>query len=291
MSTSSRVQGQPEHIKQEGKRAVRKATTSPLMENLLRLGYVARGLIYGIIGVLALQVATGSGGALTDTQGAIGYIGKSPLGNLLLFVVLAGLIGYGLWGLIRAVVDPLHKGSDAKGIAARIGYVVSGVSYLLLAFVTYSLIKGRAPASSGSQTAQTQQLLGSILSKPWGAWVALIISFIVIAIGLSYIYQGLNARFDKQYDPYALSNEQRKWMIRLGRFGTAARGVVFALIGAFLFLAAYRHDPSQAQGIDGALAALLHQPYGPFLLGVVALGLIAFGLYSAMSGVWLRLRR
>ena len=289
MSTSSKVQGQPERIKQEGKRAVRKATTSPLMENLLRLGYVVRGLIYGIIGVLALQVVTGGGGALTDTQGAIAYIGKSPLGNLLLFVVLAGLIGYGLWGLIRAVVDPLHKGSDAKGIAARIGYAISGVSYLLLGFVTYNLIKGRA--TTGSQTAQTQQFMGALLSKPWGAWVALVISFIVIAVGLSYIYQGLNAQFDKQYDPYALSNEQRKWMIRLGRFGTAARGVVFALVGAFLFLAAYRHDPSQAQGIDGALAALLHQPYGPFLLGVVALGLIAFGLYSAMSGVWLRLKR
>ena len=80
-------------------------------------------------------------------------------------------------------------------------------------------------------------------------------------------------------------------MVRLGRFGTAARGLVFTLIGVFLFLAAYQHDPSRAQGIDGALAALLRQPSGPWLLGIVALGLIAFGFYSALSGVWLRLKR
>jgi len=88
-----------------------------------------------------------------------------------------------------------------------------------------------------------------------------------------------------------LSSNQRKWIDRLGRFGTAARGVVFTLVGMFLFLAAFHHDPSHAKGIDGVLTALLHQPYGAWLLGVVALGLVAFGIYSAMSGLWLRLKR
>ncbi len=288
---STRIQGQPSSIKQEGKKVVRKATTSPLMENLLRLGYIVRGLVYGVIGVLALQVATGTGGALTDTKGAIAYLGRSPLGNLLLYAVLAGLIAYGLWGLIRADVDPLHKGTTAKGIAARVGYAVSGISYLFLAYLTFGLITGRTPAAAGSQTAQAQQMTASILSKPWGLWVVVIVSLAIIGAGVTQIYQGLSASFDKQYAPYALSYEERKWLIRLGRFGTAARGLVFLLIGVFLFQAGYQQNPSQAKGIDGALAALLHQPYGSLLLGVVALGLIAFGLYSAFSGVWLRLRR
>jgi hypothetical protein len=262
------------------------------MEYMLRLGYVVRGLLYGVIGLLALQVVMGVGGRFTDAQGAIAFIGQSALGNILLYAVLVGLIGYGLWGLIRAAVDPLHKGTDTKGVLARVGYAVSGVSYLFLAFATWNLIKGQATAAhSGAQAAQTQQLAGSLMAKPWGVWVVALIGLIVIAAGLVQIYQGFSATFDRQYNAYALNSNQRKWMVRLGRFGVAARGVVFTLIGIFLFLAAYKHDPSQAQGIDGTLAALLHQPYGPLMLGIVALGLIAFGLYSALSGVWLRLKR
>ena len=194
--------------------------------------------------------------------------------------------------MIRAVFDPLHKGTDAKGIAERVGYAVSGLSYMLLAFATYGLITGGASAArNGAQAAQTQQTTASILSKSWGPWVVGIAAVILIGVGLSQIFQGLRPDFERQFQPYALSSSQRKWIDRLGRFGTASRGVVFTLVGMFLFLAAYHHDPSQAKGIDGVLAALLHQPYGAWLLGVVALGLVAFGIYSAMSGIWLRFKR
>jgi hypothetical protein len=118
-----------------------------------------------------------------------------------------------------------------------------------------------------------------------------IVGLIVIVIGLTYIIQGFQGNFDQLFSPYSLSPNQRKWFIQSGRFGTAARGLVFAMIGVFLFLAAFRRDAQQAQGIDGVLATLLHQPYGPWLLGIVAAGLIAFGIYSAMSGIMLRFRR
>lgn len=292
MSINSRIQGRADNLKQEGKKVAREATTSPLVETLLRLGYVVRGVVYGVIGLLALQMVVGGGGKLTDTQGAIAVIGKTPLGGVLLYVILAGLVGYGLWGLIRAIVDPLHKGTDAKGIAERVGYAISGISYLLLGLATFSLITGGASAArSGAQAAQTQQITGTILSKPWGAWVVALVALIVMGAGVLQIYQGFHPSFDQQFKPYALSSGQRKWIARVGRFGAAARGLVFTLIGLFLFLAAYHNDPSRAQGIDGVLASLLHQPYGPWLLGVVALGLIAFGVYSALSGFWLRLKR
>jgi uncharacterized membrane protein len=262
------------------------------METLMRLGYVARGLVYGVIGALAFQVALGVGGALADPQGAIVALGKTPLGGTVLYGVLVGLIGYALWGIIRGVFDPLHKGADAKGIAERVGFAVSGLSYMLLAFATYGLITGgTAAAHNGAQTAQTQQTAGSILSKSWGPWVVGLAAVIAIGIGLLQMFKGLRPNFERQFQPYALSSNQRKWIDRLGRFGTAARGVVFTLVGMFLFLAAYHHDPSQAKGIDAVLAALLGQPYGPWLLGVVALGLVAFGIYSAMSGLWLRFKR
>jgi Domain of Unknown Function (DUF1206) len=292
MSVNTSIKGRAKNLEQHGKRAAHGASTSPLMQYLMRAGYVARGLVYGIIGVLAFQVVLGGGGTLADPQGAIVAIGKTPLGGVVLYAVLVGLVGYGLWGLVRAIFDPLHKGTDPKGIAERVGYAVSGISYLLLALSTYGLITGGAAAArNGAQTAQTQNTAGTLLAQPWGAWVLGLAAVIIIVVGSLQIYKGLQNTFDQQFTVYALNSSQRKWITRLGQFGTAARGLVFTLVGVFLFLAAYNNDASRAQGIDGVLSALLRQPAGPWLLGVVALGLIAFGLYSVMSGIWLRLKK
>ncbi len=290
MSINSKLQGKAANLKADTKRVTSRATMSPVVENWVRLGYVARGVVYAMIGLLALQAAIGGGGALTDPQGAIATMGKTPVGGLVQYIILAGMVGYGLWGLIRAIFDPLHKGTDAKGIAMRVGYAISGISYLLLGLFTYDLIKGTGAHGKG-QTAQTQLTVGTILSKPWGAWVIAIVALIVVGDGLWQIRQGTYQAFSDQYKIYALSAYRRKWIERLGRFGIAARGVVFALIGFFLFVAAYTHNPNNAQGIDGVLRSLMHQSYGPWLVAVVALGLIAFGVYSALSGFWLRIRR
>jgi hypothetical protein len=277
--------------KRAGARATREVTTSRLMETLMRLGYIVRGLVYGAIGVLAFRVALGRGGTLTDPQGAIATLGRSALGGILLYGILVGLVGYALWSLIRAGFDPLHEGGGTKGVLQRVGHAVSGVSYLLLAYGTYSLIRGGRAAAAGTQSGQTQQATASILAKPGGVWAVGIVAVALTAAGLLQVYNGLRPDFKRQFEAYALSPGQRRWVHRLGRFGTAARGLVFTLTGVFLFLAAYRHNANQAKGIAGVLAALLQQPYGPWLLGIVALGLVAFGIYSAMSGLWLRFAR
>ncbi len=291
MSINSKMGARAASLRADSQKVAREATASPMVETLLRLGYVVRGMVYGVIGLLALQVVIGSGGALTDTQGAIAAMGQTPLGQVLLYIVLAGLVGYGLWGLIRALADPLHKGVSPKGIAERLGFAISGISYLMLGWATFNLITGRGAAASGTQTAQAQQAVGAVLSKPWGVWVVAAIALAITGAGVLQIFQGTRPAFIQQYKPYALSGSRRKWIIRLGRFGVAARGLVFALVGFFLLLAAYYHDPAHAQGIDGVLKSLLQQPYGPWLLALVAAGLIAFGIYSALSGLWLRLKR
>ncbi len=283
MSTHSSIRRNAGNLKQEGKQVVRAAATSPLMEKLIRLGYVARGLVWGVIGLLALQVATGNGGKITDQQGAIAAVGTTPLGRVLLYVMLIGLVGYALWGLIRAVVNPLHAGHDAKGIAERLGSLVSGISYGLLAVATYGLLTAKAPAATGgAQGAQTQQATASILTQPWGPAVVALAGAIVIGVGLFHISTAFRHRFNPQFQLALRTLNARKWIERLGRFGTAARGVVFTLIGVYLLQAAVQHNARRAQGIDGVLTAMLHQPFGPWLLAVVAAGLIAFGIYSAM---------
>lgn len=275
-----------------GQQVARQATTSPLAENMMRLGFIVRGLVYGTIGVLALQVAVGGRGTVADSQGAIVTMSKTPFGSFLLVIILIGLVGYSLWGVVRALFDVLHKGSDMKGLAARAGYAISAVSYGFLALATFGLLTGAASAASnGSQTTQTQQTTASILSYSWGPWAIGIVALLMMGGGLVQVVQGLRADFDQQFQPYALDENQRKWLERLGRFGTAARGLVFTGVGLFLLLAALYHDPKEARGIDGVLTSLLHQPYGPWLMGIVALGLVAFGIYSAASGIWLRFKR
>ena len=275
-------------IKAEVKKAGKKAEFSPLMEALTRIGYGTRGLIYIIMGLLAVQVALGKGGALASPLGAIAKIGKQPGGMVLLWVVLLGLISYSLWGVVRAVFDPLHKGNDMKGLIARAGFLVSAFGYAILILPTYGYITGKSLASSGSQS---QKMITTIMAMPWGRWAIGIIGLAALATGLYQIYLGFKAGFDRQFETYALTPEQVKLATDVGRFGTAARGVVLTLVGGLIVLAAYRANPSQPIGMDAALATLLHQPYGIWLLGIVAVGLIAFGCYSMLSAFWFRLKR
>ena len=289
---NTRIHESERKIQQKVKTVASQATISPVMETLLRLGFIVRGLIYGVMGLLAFQVVLGRGGKLTDPQGAIAAIGNTTFGGILLYGILVGLAAYGLWGLIRAIFDPLHKGTDAKGSVERIGFAISGFSYLGLGFATYNLIQGRASAAqNGAQSAQLQHTAGAILSKPWGGWVVGFAAILMIIAGYLEMKKGFDHGFHQQFNSYALTNDQRKIITRIGRFGEFARGVVYTLIGLFLLVAAYTNNPSKAQGIDGVFSSLLQQPFGPWLLGIVALGLIAFGFYSMMSGVLLRLKR
>ena len=275
-------------IKADVKRAGRNAAYSPLMETLARVGYGVRGLLYIMTGFLALQVALGKGGSPTDMQGAIAAIGKQPGGMVFLWVILIGLISYSLWGVVRAVFDPLHKGSDMKGLLARGGFLFSAASYALLIPGTYGLVSG---SGSGSSSGASQQSLSKIMASPVGHWAIGLIGLAVIAGGVHQIIEGFNNSFDKQFQTYAMNAEEVKIATQLGRFGTATRGFIFALIGVLMCLAVYQSSSNQIIGIDTVLKTILSQPFGIWLLGIVAVGLIAFGIYSMLSAAWFRLRR
>jgi hypothetical protein len=269
------------------KNSAHNAAFSPVMEVLTRLGYGVRGVIYIVMGILAVQVALGKGGALASPQDAIAAIGKQPAGMILLWVVLIGILAYSVWGLVRAIWDPLHKGSDTKGILTRIGYLASAVGYAFLAYTTYGFINGASQSASGSPA----KLLASVMAMPMGRWAIALVGLIVVVVGLYQIMLGIKAGFEKQFQTYDLTPKEAKLATDVGRFGTAARGVVFALVGGLIFLAAYNSNPSQPVGMDAALATLLHQPYGIWLLGIIAVGLVAFGFYSLLGAIWFRFKR
>jgi hypothetical protein len=275
-------------IKADAKKAAKDAAFSPLMERLARLGYGVKGFLYIAIGFISIAGALGKSSTPADQLGAIVAFSKLPYADLLLWIILIGLISYSAWGVIRAVLDPFHKGSDLKGLLARGGYLVSAVTYASFALPTYHMILGARGAAGANGTVQ---LVSKVMNMPMGRWIVGLIGVAAIAAGLYQIYTGYKMDFEKQFKPYALTAEQLRIAKQLGRFGTMARGLVFALVGFFVTLAAYQANASHAKGFDGALDYLAKQPYGIWLLGIVALGLIAFGIYSVMSAAWLKLKR
>lgn len=255
------------------------AQVADWVERLARLGYAAKGLVYAIVGLLAVQAATSARGRTTDTQGALQTIAAQPFGQILLGLVAIGLVGYVLWRIVQAIYDPEGKGRDAKGIAQRIGYVLNGAVYAGLAFSALKLAIG-SQVSSGNAT---QDSTAQLLAQPFGQWLVGTVGAAVIGISFYQFYDAYKASFRRRLNLYQMSANEQTWATRIGRFGLAARGVVLALTGIFLIQAARDSNPQAAQGLDGALQTLAQQPQGPWLLGLVALGLIAYGTHMGVQ--------
>ena len=256
------------------------------VERLARLGYLAKGIVYAIVGVLAVQAAFGAGGQTTDTKGALSAIAAQPFGKFLLALLTVGLIGYVVWRFVQAVQDPEHKGDDAKGWATRLGYAVSGLIYASLAFTSIGLIRGSGGGGGGNSK---QDWTARLLAQPFGQWLVGLVGAFVIGLGFYQLYQAYKAKFRKQMKLQEMSPTEETWATRIGRFGLGARGVVFCIIGFFLLQAARQSDASQVRGLDGALQSLAQQPYGPWLLGIVALGLVAYGIHMAVQARYIRI--
>jgi len=288
MNKASTKQNPVKAVEREGKRAAKQAAYNPWMERLTRLGYAVKGFLYVAIGFIAIASALGKSKTPADQLGAISTFAKLPNADIILWIILIGLISYSLWGVIRAVLDPFHKGTDAKGLLARAGFLVSAATYASFVLPTYDLIRGARHASSSTSTAH---MVSRLMDMPMGRWLVGAIGVAAVLAGLYQIYSGIKQNYDEVFKTYALSAEQLKIARQMGRYGTIARGIVFALVGFFLALAAYQARPGTAQGLNGALKYLGQQPYGLYLLLIVALGLIAFGLYSFMNAAWFRMQR
>lgn len=267
----------PENIKQP----VREVASHLWVERLARLGYAAKGLVYFIVGLLAAQAAFGSGGKTTDTSGALETIVTQPFGKFLLCIVTLGLIGYALWRFVQTILDPENSGQQMNGkrIAKRLGYAFSAIAYLSLAATSIKLIIGSSTGNSDSVEDWTVYFL----NKPFGRWLVLLLGLTVVGVGISFLYQAYKGKFRRHFKLNQMTRSEQIWAMRLGRFGIAARGIVFGIIGIFIMVAAIQLDGTQARGLGGALASLAQQPFGPWILGIVAFGLIAYGIYSVIE--------
>lgn len=265
---------------------VQQAAYHPWVERLARFGFAAKGIVYFVVGLLAAQAAFTTGGRTTDTSGALATIVNQPFGNFLLALITIGLVGYVLWRIVQTVFDPEHsgEGTSAKRVAQRIGYAFSAIAYTGLAWTAIQLIRGIGSAGGDA----TQDWTARFMAQPFGRWLVGLAGLVVIGVGISYLYQAYKAKFRDHFKRYQMSEAEWTWAKWLGQFGIAARGVVFGIIGLFLTLAAFHSNAREARGLGGALATLAQQPFGPWLLGVVALGLMAYSVYSVIEARYRR---
>jgi len=258
-----------------------RAQHSEQFEWLARAGFIARGLIYAIVGVLALELALGVGGRTTNQRGALETVARQSFGTVLLVVVAVALAGYSLWRLSHALLGggPQKRDSGLERVAA----LGSGVAYAIICALAVEILIGAG--SGGGAPRATAGVLG----WPGGTWIVAIAGVVLGGVGLYQGYRAITADFLRASRTEAMGPAARRWVIWVGTIGHLARMVVFGMIGVLLVVAAVQYDPHRAVGLDGALATLAHGSAGPALLGVVAAGLVAFALYSFSDARYRRL--
>jgi hypothetical protein len=264
-----------------------RAAPKASLERLSRWGLVVRGILYFVPGVSALQWALGHHGQPMTQASTIAAIGHQPLGRVLLVVVALGLAGYAAWGVVRALFDPQHRGHGLAGVALRIGYATSAVAYAGLLVATLRLLGGTPVRVTAAQDWSV-----AVLARPFGGVLVAVIGLCwIFGSGIAQIVTGWHGTFKRDLALERLGRIERGWAITTGRIGLVSRGCVYTIIGVLLVAAAFRVAPDSSTGLEGALIELAHQPFGLTLLGAAGLGLMTFGIYSAMCARWMRMNR
>jgi uncharacterized protein DUF1206 len=264
------------------RQAAQRVSDSRFMSGLGRAGLAARGVMYVLIGTLAVLVAFGQAGHEADGSGALRLVAQTPFGGFALWLLVAGFSGMALWGLSEAVSGA--SGPDGRKAPARLAALGRAVVY---GFVVFSILKyalGVGAPESGDQ--RSKDLTAEAMKLPGGQVFVALVGAAFVGGALALAYSAVKKKFLKTLDLAAVSLTTRRAVERLGQVGGIARGTVFAMVGVFLVVSAAQYQPGEAKGVDSALRAVARAPAGPFLLVLVAAGLITFGVYSFCEARW-----
>jgi Domain of Unknown Function (DUF1206) len=262
--------------------AGRRAARSRYLGLLARAGFAARGVLYTIIGCIAIGIAFGHWRNQADSAGAVRLVAATPIGLIALWLLAAGFIGLALWRLAEAAYGGPGPGEHER--SSRLAALGKAVVYGALAFTAVKYAIGAGAPKSSNQ--QSTDLTASLLRHPGGQAVVVALGLALIVGGAYVAYSSWRRDFLKQLSLAGASHRTRRVVIWLGQVGGIARGVVFAAVGAFLVVAGVKAQPGQAKGVDATLRAFAQTPLGPWLLVVVAAGLVMFGLYSYCEARW-----
>jgi hypothetical protein len=259
----------------------RRASDSPAARALARAGLTARGVLYILIGWVAILLAVGQTSQQADQQGALQLLAGQPYGLVSLWLLGIGFAGYALWRLSEAAFGVTGEGN---GAGPRLKSLARALIYAGFAYLTFKVISG----AQGSQTGRQQDLTATVMHHTGGRWLVGIVGLVIVIVGLVLVLEGLRRKFMKYLQTPQMSPRTRRVVEWLGVIGTAARGLVFALTGVLVIEAAVTYAPAKAGGIDKALLTLRNQPFGEFLLILAAVGLVIFGVYGLCEARWRR---
>jgi hypothetical protein len=255
----------------------RRAGRSRWVEGLGRAGLVAKGVLYAVIAILAIKVAVGARGDDPGKEGALRTIAAQPFGRVLLAILAVGLAGYAAWRLAQGLLDRDGEGERAKALAKRAGNVAKGFWYGGLCVLTVLKIAGAESESGGGS--QEDRATSGVLGLPFGRYLVFAVAAGFVGAALFNGYRAVTCNFRKKLETHEMSEAEETAATGVGVVGHLARFVVFGLIGAFLAKAAWEFDPQEAAGLDTALYEVARQPYGGFLLGTLAVGLLAYAVF------------
>jgi hypothetical protein len=255
-----------------------------MIERLARLGYASIGIVYMIVGVFAVRAGMGQRGSAGGHKDAFAFILHQPFGRGMLAIIAAGLAGYVLWRFVSAFADSEHRGNDVKGLGIRAASVFRGLLYSGMALEVMRMVARNSSRGSGGSEQEAEHKTGLLLQQPYGRWLVALAGLGVLSYGAYQLYAAWDAKLSKRISLGELDARVRGKVIAISRFGIAARGLVFLIIGGSLLLAALRHNAETAHGTAGALREL-----PPPLLIVAGLGLAAYGVYALVNAKYRRI--
>jgi uncharacterized protein DUF1206 len=259
----------------------RQAANSETLTKAARLGFVAKGLVYALIGVLAFQVALG-GSERADQKGALQKVAEQPFGTFVLWLMVIGFTGYALWRFSEAAWGRRDEIDEKKRTVKRLGSAANGLVYLGFGILALRTATGGSSTDQSTWTAK-------VLDHSGGRTLVVIAGLVVIGIAIGLTARGLKTDFEKHLNTGQMSPRTYDAVRRLGQVGYVARGAVFALVGVFIIKAAVDHEPGKSGGFDTALKSVADAPFGQFLLLAAAVGLICFGVYCLAEARYRRL--
>jgi hypothetical protein len=258
-----------------------------MVERLARLGYASIGVVYIIVGWFTLLAGLGRGSVKGDHEDAFTAIRGQPFGKTMLGVIALGLLGYALWRFVAGLTDSDSRGSDAKGIGVRLSSIARGIVHALIAYEVFRLATGHG-GSEGSDT-KAKHWTAQLMEQPFGIWLVGAAGLIIVGYGAYQLYKAFESKLGKRIHIDDLEAAVKGKVVAISRFGIAARGVVFFVIGGSLVIAAMRHNPREAQGMTGALRQIA-EPFGGKLLVFVGIGLAAYGVYAFVNARYRAIR-
>ena len=255
----------------------------PWICRLARVGYASKGVVYVVVGSVAALAVAGLRRRTTDGRGALSMMIQQPFGRIIIGTSVVGLLGFALWRFIAAWRDTEHRGKSFQGVALRLGQVGSGIIAVGLAVQAWRVVNGDI-----GEREVTKEWTIRFLQAPAGRWLVATGGVVVIAYALFQFRKAFARDVNKHLHLYRIDDHWHGWISKMSRFGIAARGMVFFVIGWFIIVAAVKYSGRPVKGIDGALDTIALLPYGPAMLGVIAFGLIAYGCMQLVNARWRR---